>query len=131
MTKINLNQTQTYPNSMHPVLVNRFDKAYNNTDNSLLSIRGNHFVFINSMSLEGDGCDLCTEAEEKLRTLGKQLDCAKGVGTCHNIKRIGEYSQPIIMQVYINNTVVLGCRLIGKLVNRVIFNVAFSDISKI
>lgn len=88
---------------MHPILVERFDKVYNNTDNSLLSIRGNHFVFINSMSLERDGCDLCTEAEQKLRALSKQLECAKGDAgpSCHNVKRLGQYSQPIIMQVYI------------------------------
>lgn len=35
----------------------------------LVSVRGNHFVIINSMAMEGDGCFLCKEAEGLLKNI--------------------------------------------------------------
>lgn len=29
---------------------------------NLVSLRGNHFILINSMAMEGDGCSLCSRA---------------------------------------------------------------------
>lgn len=85
--------------AMNPILIDRFDRIFNNTDNSLISIRGNHFIFINSMSMEQDGCDFCIEAEENLRKIAKQFKCAQGLGSCKNIEKLSQYSRPIIMQV--------------------------------
>lgn len=49
-----------------PYLIHRFKKAFNTTGIELISIRGNHFVLVNSMALEGDGCFLCRPAEAEL-----------------------------------------------------------------
>lgn len=48
-----------------------------------------NFVSINSMALEGDGCSLCNEAEFTIKSVEKKLN---------QLKKIGKYSQPIILQ---------------------------------
>lgn len=90
---------------MNPILIDRFNQVYNNTDNSLLSIRGNHFVFINSMTMEQDKCEFCFEAEESLRKISKQFDCAQNFDhrACKNVEKLSQYSQPIILQVIFGN----------------------------
>lgn len=49
-----------------PYLNQRFVKGFNASSVQLISLRGNHFVLVNSMALEGDGCDLCRSAEQEL-----------------------------------------------------------------
>ncbi len=39
--------------------------------------RGNVFVLINSMALEGDGCNMCREAEEQLEVISHRLRCSQ------------------------------------------------------
>ena len=43
--------------------------AFNAPPIKMVSIRGNHFVLVNSMAMEGDGCFLCRQAEIKLMTI--------------------------------------------------------------
>lgn len=51
--------------------------AFNAPPVKMASIRGNHFVLINSMAMEGDDCSLCRQAEVKLMTIAgeRKLGC--------------------------------------------------------
>lgn len=51
---------------MDPYLQMRFQTAFNSSSVQLVSLRGNHFVLVSSMALQGDGCFLCKPAEEEL-----------------------------------------------------------------
>ncbi|XP_055637439.1 metallophosphoesterase 1 homolog [Toxorhynchites rutilus septentrionalis] len=82
----------------HPYLVHRFGKKFNNTGVSLDSIRGVNFVSINSIAMEGDGCQLCETAEKELRSVSAVFKCGRGIGKCENVPKLEEYSQPIILQ---------------------------------
>uniref|UniRef100_T1HXJ6 Metallophos domain-containing protein n=1 Tax=Rhodnius prolixus TaxID=13249 RepID=T1HXJ6_RHOPR len=52
-----------------PYLHKRFAEAFGSPSVRLLSIAGNHFVLINSMAMEGDGCFLCRPAEMQLSNI--------------------------------------------------------------
>lgn len=82
----------------NPTLVNRFDKFFNSSGVDLISRRGVHFVSIDSMAMEGDGCFLCDKAERLLRKISERFKCSK-VGNCKNGNELLDgYSQPIILQ---------------------------------
>lgn len=49
-----------------PYLNQRFVSAFDSPAVRIVSVRGNHFVLVNSMALEGDGCFLCKPAEQQL-----------------------------------------------------------------
>lgn len=49
-----------------PYLNQRFVAAFNAPPVQIISERGVHFVLVNSMALEGDGCFLCKPAEQLL-----------------------------------------------------------------
>ncbi|XP_034942432.1 metallophosphoesterase 1 isoform X2 [Chelonus insularis] len=84
-----------------PYLNQRFVDGMKAPNVRRVSIRGNHFVLINSMALEGDGCFLCRPTEIALNKISKHLKCAKGVGTgCSKPNVIKRYSRPIILQHY-------------------------------
>lgn len=51
---------------MDPYLQMRFQTAFNSSPVQLVSLRGNHFVLVSSMALQGDGCFLCKPAEAEL-----------------------------------------------------------------
>ncbi|KAH0945633.1 hypothetical protein HN011_001189 [Eciton burchellii] len=66
-----------------------------------ISIRDNHFVLINSMGLEGDGCFLCRPTEIAVNKIAKDLKCARKVSNdCRNLSTISRYSRPILLQHY-------------------------------
>ncbi|RLU21082.1 hypothetical protein DMN91_007698 [Ooceraea biroi] len=66
-----------------------------------VSVRGNHFVLINSMALEGDGCFLCRPTEIAVNKLAKDLKCARKMSNdCRNASAISRYSRPILLQHY-------------------------------
>lgn len=91
----------------------------------IVSVRGNHFVLVNSMALEGDGCFLCKPAEQQLmhiecnvfvcclywtinccvgnncNMVAARLKCTKGIKKCGPNMRLSKYSRPILMQVSI------------------------------
>nr|XP_029727045.1 metallophosphoesterase 1 homolog [Aedes albopictus] len=82
----------------HPYLVHRFEKTFNNTGVSLVSIRGVNFVLINSIAMEGDGCQLCETAEKELRQISAVFKCGRGIGQCKGVAQLEDYSRPIVMQ---------------------------------
>lgn len=84
----------------HPYLVNRFYHTFNTSGVQLISERDIHFVLINSVAMEGDGCAFCEEAERQLAYVSYQLGCSKGVGKCDKIPKIGDYSRPVLLQHY-------------------------------
>jgi len=51
----------------------RFDKAFNTDSVELITINGIHFVTINSVTMEQDYCQLCSDAEQKLLNIANQL----------------------------------------------------------
>ncbi|XP_019865055.2 metallophosphoesterase 1 isoform X2 [Aethina tumida] len=85
-----------------PYLNQRFVTAFNAPAVQLVSLRGNHFVLINSMALEGDGCFLCKPAEYELNKIKKILQCTRGtqVDKCDKRSYLDVYSHPILMQHY-------------------------------
>lgn len=85
----------------HPYLTERFYREMNSSGVQLISVNDAHFVTINSIAMEGDGCMLCERAERELIKISYQLECAQGVGNCDKIPKIrGSYSHPIILQHY-------------------------------
>ncbi|KAK0425994.1 hypothetical protein QR680_009493 [Steinernema hermaphroditum] len=85
--------------AISPQRVAWFSREFNRTrfvDH--VELNGNHFVLLNSMSMERDGCRLCAEAEYELRELSKAFECSeRGSSSCEN--SIGApYSRPILMQ---------------------------------
>lgn len=58
--------TSAFIFSVSPYLNQRFVTAFNAPAVQLITVRGNHFVLVNSMALEGDGCFLCKPAEQQL-----------------------------------------------------------------
>lgn len=82
-----------------PYLNERFMNALNAPPVKMISIRGNHFVLINSMAMEGDNCSLCRKAEIKLMAIAEKLRCYQGVGKgCASGKPQKQYSRPLILQ---------------------------------
>ncbi|EFO18072.2 metallophosphoesterase 1 [Loa loa] len=54
-------------------------------------IGGNHFTLLNSMTIERDGCSLCTAAERQIEELSRSFDCTKNITVC-NI-----HSRPVLL----------------------------------
>lgn len=85
----------------HPYLTERFYREMNTSGVQLLSVNDVHFVTINSVAMEGDGCMLCERAERELIRISYQMECAQGVGSCDKVQKIkGSYSRPVILQHY-------------------------------
>lgn len=52
----------------------RFETVFNTTDVDLIDVgNGVHFVGINSIAMEGDGCYLCVDAVNKLKKIGQKI----------------------------------------------------------
>ncbi|XP_044728877.1 metallophosphoesterase 1 homolog [Chrysoperla carnea] len=83
-----------------PYLNERFVLAFSAPSVKLISIKDIHFILINSMALEGDGCFLCRPTELQLNNIQKSLKCAKGLKEyCHQTSgHLSQYSRPIILQ---------------------------------
>jgi len=43
----------------------------------MVHVEGATFVLLNSMAMEGDGCNLCSEAVNALEDISWELRCAK------------------------------------------------------
>ncbi|TMW40900.1 hypothetical protein DOY81_014021 [Sarcophaga bullata] len=54
---------------MHTFFMQRFENIFNNTGAELYTLRGNHFVFINSMAMESDGCEFCENTKTALQNI--------------------------------------------------------------
>lgn len=89
---------------LHPILVDRFENSFNHTANTIVTFGDVHFVMVNSMTLEGDGCGFCWQAEQDLEAIGKLLWCARTNNNddarCKRLKHrpLRSYSQPILLQ---------------------------------
>jgi len=59
--------------SITPHLEKRFNKVFNTGPVELISRRNVHFVTINSMAMEMDGCFLCHAAKLKLNEISSKL----------------------------------------------------------
>ncbi|VDN01102.1 unnamed protein product [Thelazia callipaeda] len=55
-------------------------------------LNGNHFVLLNSMTLERDGCYLCTTTEFEIEKLSRKLNCTKNGASKCNVN-----SRPILL----------------------------------
>lgn len=58
--------------------IKRFEKVFN--PERLFSWKGINFVMVNSVALEGDGCNLCSEAEAEIIDISHKLNCSREVG---------------------------------------------------
>lgn len=86
--------------SMSPRMIDRFENVFNNTDDTvLITLKNVHFVLINSVRMERDGCYLCRSAERKIENISSALKCAQGLLECENRDALGEYSRPVLLQV--------------------------------
>ncbi|EDW75842.1 uncharacterized protein Dwil_GK15156 [Drosophila willistoni] len=84
---------------MHPFFMNRFESYLNYSLVHLYTIKQIHFVLINSMAMESDGCMFCAEAESALKNISRTLHCMKypQEAECARTRR-HPYSQPILLQ---------------------------------
>uniref|UniRef100_A0A8C0AKZ2 Metallophosphoesterase 1 n=1 Tax=Bos mutus grunniens TaxID=30521 RepID=A0A8C0AKZ2_BOSMU len=55
--------------------IKRFEKVFN--PERLFSWKGINFVMVNSVALEGDGCDICSRAEAELLEISHWLNCSR------------------------------------------------------
>jgi hypothetical protein len=74
--------------TMNYKLKTRFERAFKTDSVELLNINGINFVTINSITMEGDFCELCSDAETKLLSIGNKL--------CPNSK-CDETNRPILL----------------------------------
>ncbi|KAL9974909.1 hypothetical protein ACROYT_G012011 [Oculina patagonica] len=56
-------------------LFRRFSSVFDSPSVKLLSIRGNLFVLVNSIALQGDECSMCSEAMTQLTSVAEKLNC--------------------------------------------------------
>lgn len=82
----------------------RFKEAFSVPPVRLVTIRGVDFVLLNSMAMEGDGCNICHEAEEQLRQIKWRLKCFKGIeerkfvsDICDTLEPVSN-SRPVLLQ---------------------------------
>ncbi|XP_037298480.1 metallophosphoesterase 1 isoform X2 [Manduca sexta] len=93
-----------FHNNIRRGSIERFNKAFNTTSVQLVTIKGNHFVLINSMAMEGDYCSLCTDARSRIESISEILQCSENPTKCTSkskkyIKRNKHnYSRPILLQ---------------------------------
>ncbi|CAG0891776.1 unnamed protein product [Cyprideis torosa] len=71
--------------SLQPERLAIFESAFQTPLVHLVSAKGSDFVILNSMSFEGDGCDLCSRAAVELQEISSKLrpkSCSDGAATC-------------------------------------------------
>lgn len=87
----------------------RFNRSFNTKfisfHQTTLKRNDIHFILVNSMSLENDGCSFCKKTQKELKKLNNTLKCLKGTKTsnCTNIFKFNTnsiYSRPIIFTHY-------------------------------
>ena len=55
----------------------RFESAFDSPSVKIMTLKDVIFVLVNSMALEGDGCNVCKAAEEELKNIKYLLKCSK------------------------------------------------------
>ncbi|XP_063376811.1 metallophosphoesterase 1-like isoform X1 [Cydia fagiglandana] len=81
-----------------PQLSGRWERRMRAPPVRLLSVRGAHFVLLNSMALQGDGCELCARADAEIHDIADILKCSSGSKLCKGKKKLEKYSRPILIQ---------------------------------
>uniref|UniRef100_A0A0A9WS93 Metallophosphoesterase 1 homolog n=2 Tax=Lygus hesperus TaxID=30085 RepID=A0A0A9WS93_LYGHE len=81
-----------------PYLQKRFTDAFEAPPVRLITLEGSHFVLLNSMAMEGDGCFLCRPAEVLLSKISRRLKCTKNPSQCSKSISLSQYSRPILLQ---------------------------------
>lgn len=77
----------------------RFNKLLNSPAVQFLTLKSNHFVLLNSMAMEGDSCQLCTEARQKIDNISEILKCFENSSQCNKLDLMKHnYSRPILLQ---------------------------------
>ncbi|XP_026469752.1 metallophosphoesterase 1-like, partial [Ctenocephalides felis] len=76
----------------------RFSITLNAPPVRIITLKNVHFVLINSMAMEGDGCFLCRQAENLVYNISETLKCWEGVVSCDKVVQKKHYSRPILMQ---------------------------------
>ncbi|XP_023943355.2 metallophosphoesterase 1 [Bicyclus anynana] len=77
----------------------RFTKLLKAPSVQHVILKGNHFVLLNSMALQGDSCRLCTGARQKIEKVSENLTkCAEDANQCYKGNLRFNYSHPILMQ---------------------------------
>ncbi|XP_050398254.1 metallophosphoesterase 1 [Patella vulgata] len=82
----------------------RFQKGFNSPSVKIIRKKKNIFILLNSMSFEGDECNLCKEAMGELMEVKRQLECSQKIladeanpNYCKKYKHL-PYVRPIILQ---------------------------------
>ncbi|KAL5281612.1 MPPE1 family protein [Megaselia abdita] len=84
---------------MYSYFLDRFADKFNHTGVELVSIKDVHFIIINSMAMENDGCEFCSKAMKELDTVSRKLKCLKIPEKCGlDPLKVPKYSLPIVMQ---------------------------------
>ena len=55
----------------------RFASAFESSSVEFLEHKGTMFVMLNSMAMEGDNCNMCSQAEQSLQQISLRLNCTK------------------------------------------------------
>ncbi|XP_065202506.1 metallophosphoesterase 1 [Planococcus citri] len=84
--------------AMHPYLEHRFSTTFKAPSVQLLTKKNVHFVLINSMALEKDGCHMCNKAEAQIKYIGSRFKCTNGTGKCYQGMQLKSYSRPVLLQ---------------------------------
>ncbi|KAG4066220.1 hypothetical protein HA402_000444 [Bradysia odoriphaga] len=89
--------------SLTPYFLRRFETAFTESANTLVTVKDTHFILLNSVTLEQDGCSLCEKAEADIAAISKRLNCAKqqnrNSSDCRTIPdKLPFYSKPVILQ---------------------------------
>lgn len=104
MYHVSLFPSLSLTHRLHPHVVERFNRAFNESNNSLITIKNTHFVLLNSITLSRDGCYFCAEAEANIRYIAHRLNCAKTGSNSSDCKYLRDkldfYAQPILLQHY-------------------------------
>lgn len=75
--------------------------SFEKTGNSLITINDIHFVQVNSMEMNRDGCFFCETGEKEINEISARLNCSrdKTAKVCKNVVDAPvHYSQPILLQ---------------------------------
>lgn len=75
--------------------------AFNESNNSLITIKNNHFVLLNSITLSQDGCYFCAKSEADVKRISNRLKCANQTNLkgCEYINdKLPFYARPILLQ---------------------------------
>ncbi|KAM4687647.1 metallophosphoesterase 1 [Discoglossus pictus] len=90
---------------MNSYKLKRFEKVFNMTSGKVVTRKGINFVLVNSIALEGDGCEICSAAEDQLIKMSRKLNCSRMQSKpsfekeCRDLELLPA-SAPILLQHY-------------------------------